>query len=64
MYNADAHVILETPTESGVEYTYIFVGSDAWPMEEECSVFEVLETEKYIIVTEHFPIERRKDNNG
>lgn len=34
MYNADAHVILETPTESGVEYTYIFVGADAWPNRE------------------------------
>lgn len=34
MYNADAHVILETPTESGVEYTYIFVGTDAWPNRE------------------------------
>lgn len=34
------------------------------PMEEECSVFEVLETGNYIIATEHFPTERRNDNNG
>ena len=34
------------------------------PMEEECSVFEVVETDKYIIVTDYFPTERRKDNNG